>query len=149
GNEFVAVFNPTPKLVLFFNEAGPWRLTGDVEFAFESALAVPSQGGVVVVPFDPKDEEAVASFQARVDVDKDWPLVGPWDGRLSNRGGRVGLEKPEPPDGDDTEPSWVVVDEVIYFDREPWDERADGGGASLKRKTPEGSGNNPANWSAE
>jgi len=75
-------------------------------------------------------------------------ILGPYSGRLSNRGERVALERPQPPDMEGDPVSWVIVDEVIYFDRGPWPTQADGTGRSLERTQVQGSGNNPANWQA-
>jgi len=42
---------------------------------------------------------------------------------------------------------WVTVDEVIYFDNQPWSVDADGSGASLWRVNTSLSGSDPAGWS--
>ncbi|HQG48881.1 MAG TPA: hypothetical protein PK373_07315, partial [Sedimentisphaerales bacterium] len=75
-------------------------------------------------------------------------FAGPWVGNLSNRGGRVVLEK-SLPKGNAAEPTaWVVVDEVIYSDVTPWPPGADGDGQALHRITTAAghSGNDPRNW---
>ena len=64
-------------------------------------------------------------------------------------GERVALEKPQAPDAQTEPESWVIIDEVIYFDRSPWPSGADGAGATLQRNDPTGSGNDPASWIAQ
>ena len=44
--------------------------------------------------------------------------------------------------------SWVIADEVIYFDQAPFTPDADGTGMSLTRIAAAQSGNDPANWLA-
>ncbi|MCD6395576.1 MAG: hypothetical protein J7M40_18995, partial [Planctomycetes bacterium] len=75
-------------------------------------------------------------------------IFGPWAGILSNNGERVTLEMPQEPDLPDSDMSWVVVDEVIYNDYQPWPTGPDGTGDCLSRisSQPQTSGNNPANW---
>jgi hypothetical protein len=65
---------------------------------------------------------------------------------LSNKGERIAVEKPQAADLPATNMSWVIVDEVIYYDAEPWPEGADGEGGSISRKDGVGSGNDPAMW---
>ena len=77
-------------------------------------------------------------------------MFGPYTGSLSNGGERVTLERPQAADPPDSpqEISWVVVDEVIYFDQLPWPKEADGTGLALRRLDNSKAGNDPANWIA-
>ncbi|MEM7395256.1 MAG: hypothetical protein AAF492_23225, partial [Verrucomicrobiota bacterium] len=70
----------------------------------------------------------------------------PYTGRLSNRGGRIALERPQAPDLPGEGISWVIVDELIYFDRQPWPNAADATGLSLHRLDGDMAGRNPNNW---
>jgi hypothetical protein len=59
----------------------------------------------------------------------------------------VALEKPQYPDfPDDADYSWVIVDEVIYGNQNPWPAGACGGGSSLQRLRVGDDGNDPRNW---
>ncbi|MCH9021287.1 MAG: hypothetical protein IID32_00800 [Planctomycetes bacterium] len=154
-DEFIELYNPTGLEVVLEDNLqltdGRWRLDGAVEYFFnEPDNTIPSQGKLIVVGFDPDTETArLAIFKARYDTGST-PIVGPWDGNMSNRGERVALERPQDPDDPINNPgvSWVVVDEVIYFDQAPWPTEADGIGSTLDRKKFDQSGNDPANWQA-
>ncbi|MEM7394534.1 MAG: hypothetical protein AAF492_19545, partial [Verrucomicrobiota bacterium] len=101
------------------------------------------------VGFDPADSIARRQFEHAYGLtNHEVRLLGPWSGRLSNRGERIALEKPQAPDAIGESISWIVIDEVIYFDRAPWPIDADGTGRPLQRLTDQGDGNNPTNWAA-
>ena len=57
------------------------------------------------------------------------------------------LQAPQAPDDDGDAVSWIVLDELRYFDRPPWPP-ADGTGWSLQRIDPAGDGNAADNWMA-
>ncbi len=108
----------------------------------------------MVVGFDPVVE--TSRLSAFLSAYRTSPLaavvqvVGPWTGDLSNRGGRVALEKSLPGDNPATPVAWVIVDEVIYSDADPWPAGADGQGLALQRIVagPDDAGNDPTNWFA-
>ncbi len=148
--EFIELYNAGTLPVPLFNEAGPWRIQGGVRYRFPGSVWLDPGARIVVVGFDPHAQAGEsAAFRAHYRLgDGEVLLLGPWDGRLSNRGERLALEFPLSPDDSTAEPHWGIVDEGIYFDRDPWPAEADGLGASLQRLESNRSGNDPANWYA-
>ena len=153
-HEFVEIHNPTAQSVNLWTtddavNVGPWRLSGQVEYTFPDSTVLPAGGRVLVVPFDPvNDITAKAAFLLHYGLSSSVTLYGPFDGNLSNQGGRLALERPQLGDLPGEGVSWVVVDEVYYFDESPWMADADGLGASLQRTTVSGAGRDPASWSS-
>ena len=147
-DEYIELYNPTTNAVTLMGEAGPWRVDGAVRYAFPDDTVLAAQERVVLVSFDPATEPAARdAFLLRYGLTNGQVrLLGPWAGRLSNRGERLALEKPQSPDAAGAATAWVIVDEVIYFDREPWPAGTDGTGSPLRRIDPAGSGNDPRNW---
>ncbi len=146
-DEFIELRNAAAAPVSLMGETGAWRLDGAVTYTFPTGIVLAAGERILVLPFDPADAVARAAFEA---VYGAWPSAvrpfGPYAGRLSNRGERVALEQPLAPDLPGEPISWAIVDEAIYFDREPWPAEADGTGYSLQRTGGEGAGNNPTNW---
>jgi len=147
NDEFIEIYNPTDAAVDLWNAEGPWRLDG-VGYTFPSNTVIPAGGYLVVVSFDPAtNTSARAAFLDAYGLEEgDLTLLGPLGGKLSNRGERIALERPQAPDVIGDSISWVIVDEVIYFDRSPWPEGADGEGAALRRVWPDRYGRNPNYW---
>lgn len=125
---------------------GTWRISGTVQYAFPPGFSL-GTGRVLVVGFDPADAAALAGFRGAFSVPADVPVLGPWSGRLGNRGGRITLERPIPPPSPTGTVTWVLVDEVAYARRAPWP-RADGNGLSLQRRSPAAPAGLPASWLA-
>jgi len=120
--EFVEVHNRSGASI----DLGGWALAGDVGFAFEAGTTLPA-GGFLAVARDP------AALQAR---HPGALLAGPFDGQLSNSGGRIVLRDPI------TNPADVVA----FLDGRPWPEAADGGGATLELLDPDADNNAPQAW---
>ncbi|MFC1451792.1 lamin tail domain-containing protein, partial [Verrucomicrobiota bacterium] len=148
-DEFIRLHNPTPMAVDLWTESGPWRIDGSVDFVFPPGVTMAAGSDLRIVSFDPSDPVALSGF---LDVyglpPGEVAVLGPYRGVLSNRVGRIALERPQAADGPADTASWVVVDRAIYFNRPPWPREADGTGRSLVRKSPAASGLDPANWSA-
>ncbi len=149
AHEFVELSAPA-RAVPCWNTNGVWRISGDIGFEFPPEFTLPAQARLLVVNFDPDDDAARAEFVAAYGLkEADLLLLGPFQGRLSNGGGRLTLEKPQASDDPDRAVAWVTVDEVIFADAPPWPTGADGDGRSLARARLDRPGNDPANWSAE
>ena len=122
--EFVEIYNSQP----WPEDIGGWRLSGEIDFVFADGTSVPANGFLVAarVPADVGAEFGIAG------------VVGPWDGNLSNEGGRVRLRKP----------SGAIVQQVDYNDRDPWPLAADGAGHSLVLARPSFGERDPRAWAA-
>jgi hypothetical protein len=128
---------------------GTWRLRGQIDFDLPTNTTLAAGARLIAVPFAPTDPVALARFTARHgSATNGAALTGPWSGTLSDRGGRVRLERPQEPDLPGEPVIWTVVDEVIYFDRGPWFRAADGAGHALHRIAPALAGAEPSNWAA-
>lgn len=148
-NEYLEIFNPMGSAVALGDTNGQWRLDGGIEFTFPAATAVPAGGTLLVVSFDPADNAALNAFKSVYGItNAALQFVGPYSGKLGNRSDRIGLEKPQAPDAVGDPYSWVIVDEVIYGNQEPWPAAANGSGSSLHRSNLPASGNDPTAWTA-
>ncbi|MEM7394080.1 MAG: hypothetical protein AAF492_17205, partial [Verrucomicrobiota bacterium] len=147
-DEYIVIFNPNPFPVTMMSEGGPWRLDGEVGYTFPSNTVLGSSNYLTVVPFNPtnnvtrSNEFNLVYGLANGEID----IFGGWSGSLDNRGGRIALEREQLPDLEGQDSSWVIVDEVIYFDRDSWPFEADGSGAALHRLDNDVAGNAPSNW---
>ncbi len=149
-DEFVELYNPLAVTVALANVTGAWRLDGEVSYVFSNGAVLAPGQRQVIVGFDPQAEtNTLQAFRDRYDLGAGpVAILGPWDGQLDNAGGRLALERPQAGDWPGDPINWVIVDEAIYFDRDPWTPLADGTGRSLQRIDMEDSGNDPVNWFA-
>jgi len=104
------------------------QFVAGVRFVFPFGATLPP-GGFLVLAKDPQ------AFAARY---PGAPLSGVYEGSLSNGGERLTL----------SEPSGTPVWSVIYDDKAPWPEEADGEGLSLQRRDPADPDLGPAAWVA-
>ncbi|MEM7392592.1 MAG: lamin tail domain-containing protein, partial [Verrucomicrobiota bacterium] len=148
-DEYVGLYNPNPFDITLQTEAGPWRLDGSVDYTFPSNTVLPAMSRILLVSFSPTNTADLNDFLYVYGLTNGQiGLYGPWSGRLDNRVGRVAVERPLLPDLIGESVSWVIVDEMTYFDREPWPSEADGEGASLHRIDRNLDGNDASNWAA-
>ncbi|MGC3960961.1 MAG: hypothetical protein QM813_24430 [Verrucomicrobiota bacterium] len=152
--EFIELQNITATNVALFDPAhatNVWRLANAVNFDFPSALSIPANGRLVVVPFNPTtDAAALTNFRARYGTNA--ALVGPYAGKLDNMGEAVELWRPDNPQAaphpDAGFVPQLLVERVAYSDLSPWPTNADGAGDSLQRLVAANYGNDPVNWKA-
>ena len=148
-DEFVELVNPLPAPVTLQDAAGVWRLGGGISCDFPAGTTLPAGGSLLVVSFAPTNTTTLEQFRAAHGITNfNLPILGPYSGKLGNRGDRVALEKPQAPDALGDPVSWVIVDEVIYGNQAPWPTNAHGGGPSLQRLSVIYTGLDPANWAA-
>jgi hypothetical protein len=134
--EYIQLENRSGNSVLFENTAGSWRIDGGVSYTFPTGFTLPAGDRLWLVSFDPADTALLNLFCTTYGLNAAQEIIlGPYKGRLSNEGERVAVERPQ--DSDDPlnpyDVSWVVVDELFYFDRSPWPVEADGTGYPLRR----------------
>lgn len=147
--EFIELHNPLDVQVPLWNENGSWRISSGIDFVFPFNMTLQPQERVVVVGFDPSDQTLLHLFsETYPNGNPAVRILGPYEGKLSNNGERITLEKPLTGPGTGFPASWVVVDEAIYFNQTPWTDQADGTGLSLQRISTGLSGNDPSNWLA-
>jgi hypothetical protein len=147
-DEFIELFNPTTSGVALFDTNGGWRIDGGVSFTFPN-VTMPAMGRLLVVNFNPTNAAQSNAFRAAYGIAGSASIYGPYtSGKLANSSGRVAVEKPQAPDLPGDPVSWVIVDEVIYGDQDPWPLAADGFGPSLHRQDMLRHGSDPANWQA-
>lgn len=150
NEEYVELFNPTAQAVALSGDI-TWRLEGAVDYNLPAGASIAAGGRLVIVGFDPVVEVSrLAGFVKAYGAASLTPgvqILGPWQGNLSNRGERLGLERTLT-GGDPARTVWLIVDEVIYSDASPWPAGSDGTGKALRRIHTDAahSGNDPANW---
>ncbi|MBI9017284.1 MAG: lamin tail domain-containing protein [Phycisphaerae bacterium] len=155
-DEYIEIYNNTGSAVMVQNESGTFRLDGAVQFSFAPGTALTNGQRIIIVPFDPIAEPAsLAAFELAYGVSNltaGTDIVGPWIGSLSNRSERISIEMPQASDNPDlpADISWIIVDEMLYADTEPWPIEADGQDYSLTRESayPGNSSYAPETWKA-
>lgn len=148
NHEYIELYNPTGSAVLLESAAGTWRIDGGVGYTFPANMILAAGEYLVIVPFDPLINlvARTAFLDAYVLINTQVTMLGPYEGKLSNRGERIALERPQAPEPPAGTISWVIVDEVIYYHQDPWFLDTDGTGQPLQRHRTTTSGNNPGSW---
>lgn len=148
--EYIEILNASNETREFQNTDGVFRIDGGVQFEFPPNIQLSAKGRLVVVGFDPSDTGKLSAFKNRYGLSgTEVRILGPYTGKLSNRGERLALEKPKGVDASTQDTIWGIVDEVIYFTQSPWTQEASGTGKSLQRLDPDRPGSEPANWRAD
>jgi len=154
-DEFIELFNATNGPTPLFDPAYPtnrWRLRGAVSFDFPQNLTIPAWSYFLVVGFDLANTELLEAFRTKYRLPPDTLILGPYSGKLDNRGETINLQKPDAPQPFDRPKPGLVpylqVDRITYADRLPWSDVPDGRGASLQRRGALVYGNDPIHWLA-
>ncbi len=146
--EFVEIANRSSETV----PLDGWRLRGDVDYDFPADQTLGPQTTLLVLSFNPAREDnapRLAAFRAEFQVSVNTTLVGGFGGQLNNAGSRLTLQRPASVvPGQEPATSRLLADEVRFGDLPPWPSAADGGGASLQRRSVQSVGSDPSNWQA-
>lgn len=137
GDSSVALFDP-------FNPVGTWRITDAVQFTFPTGIFISPGEKALVVPLQPD------LFRSRNQIPESIRIFGPYTGSLPDAGGRIALDRPDPPqpfgEPDAGHIPRIPVEEIDYSATAPWPTGANGTGAALLRRDPAQYGNDPAAW---
>ena len=147
-DEYIEILNSTASDVTMQTLAEAWRLNGGIEYTFPDNTVLSAGERMLVVSFDPADPATSNAFVAAYSITANVRLFGPYTGKLGNRSDRVTLEKPQLPDAVGEAYSWVIEDETVYGNQNPWPASAAGSGSSLERISMSQHGLDPANWHA-
>ncbi|HNT14846.1 MAG TPA: lamin tail domain-containing protein [Verrucomicrobiota bacterium] len=139
-DQYVELYNRSAVAV---NLSG-WTLADGISYTFPDGATIAAGGYAVVA-------------KTRANFLNNYPAVNPalvygdFGGRLSRRGERITLGKPDSTVNDSggvttTNFFQVVMDEVTYTDGGRWGQWADGGGSSLERIDPRANSRLPSNW---
>ncbi|MFV2068496.1 MAG: lamin tail domain-containing protein, partial [Pirellulales bacterium] len=139
--EFVELLNTTADTL----DVSGWQLTGQIAVTLPEGTSLDAGSTLVVVPFDPRIEAVAEDFRRRYGIDQSVALAGPPTGTLDNDTATLRLMRPLGSGGG----GLVLVDEVGYDTEPPWPAAADGGGASLGRRSVDARGTVPAGWSGQ
>ena len=147
--EYVEIFNTTMGSV----DLTEWRIRGGIEYNFPAGTTLLSESALLVVSFDPNDEDnapRLEAFRAHYELGDAVPMVGGYRGRLDNGGERIEIQRPDDPPAED--PNFIprlLEDEVDYDDVPPWPSEVDGDSQSLERQLPAGLGRDWQSWQAK
>lgn len=128
-----------------------WRLTGGVHYVFRRAVTLNSGRSLIVVNFDPEqDDERRAQLRERFGAGDDVLVLGPFEGKLRNEGEEIFLQQiqriPSSFGGLEGVLAWLTEDEVDF--RGPIDETNLGGEVAwaLTRRMIGSFGGDSTNW---
>ena len=132
-DEYVELHNTAATNV----NIGHWRFTKGIDYSIPPGTVVPAGGYVVVA----RDAARLMAKYPQLDENN---TLGDFSGRLSDRGERLVLSRPDDmalPDRD-----FVVVDTVAYGDGDNWGRWIDGNGSSLELIDPRADNRCAMNW---
>jgi hypothetical protein len=93
--EYLELHNASPVPVTLGDGPKAWRISGGIQFTFPPYCTIPPGGYLLVVGFDPRNDEALGAFRSAYQYEGSAGLiVGPWTGALANEGEYLRLERP-------------------------------------------------------
>jgi hypothetical protein len=128
-----------------------WRTRGTFDFDFADGTIIAPQARIVLVPFDPQSQTALAhAFRSRFASGASMTLYGPFDGSPDLESGSgvvatVKLQRPEDPL--QLGLGYIPVDYVAFDRSIPWPV-VSGTGNAANRVAPTAFGNLPTSWIA-
>lgn len=125
GQEWVELYNKGSQAI----DLSGSQIDDAVRFTFPGNSALLGAGEYLVVA---RDQVALAAQHPGIRID------GEFDGKFSNSGERILL----------VDANRNIADQVEYYDGNPWDGRADGGGASLELRNPDADNASAQAWTA-
>lgn len=136
-DEYIELHNPSAATV----DLGGWRLRGEADFDFPSGTTL-AAGTRLVITKNPTHLIAAYPGLSAANV------LGPFSGSLSDRTGRISLQKPVAytPEGGTTTMIRVEVDAVDYNTGGRWGKWSDGGGSSLELTDADSDARLAPNW---
>jgi len=144
GYEFVELYNTASSNVPLYDVSIPtntWRLDGAVAFSFPVSQTMAPDSYLIIC------ETNASAFASFYTVPTGTTVLGPYDGKLSNDGESLRLERPGDPEALTGEIPEILVERVVYDNESPWPTNAAGGGYSLRRLEMSEYGNDSINWS--
>lgn len=152
-DEFIELQNVTTALVPLFDPQFPvntWRIRGEVDFDFPEGRTLAAGQTLLVVNFDPTVSVLLNAFREKFGVPVSTQIFGPYEGKLSNGGATIEVQRPDVPQMSPHPDAGfvprIVVDQVKYSDTPPWPTTPDGRGYSLQKCQPAAYGGDPINW---
>jgi hypothetical protein len=127
-SEFIEIHNPTTYAVPLYDPLYPtntWRVRDGVSFDFPQSTSLPANTYLLLVSFSPTAEPSkLAAFRSLYSVPEDVPIIGPYEGRLSDTGEGLRLLWPDEPQGLDKPDAGFVpyeqIERIDYQNSTPW-----------------------------
>jgi len=132
-DEYVEIHNTAATNV----PIGHWRFTDGIDYAFPPGTVLPAGGYLVVA----RDAVHLVAKYPQLTAGN---TLGDFSGRLSDRGERIVLSRPD--DVALPEQDFVVVDVISYGDGDDWGRWIDGDGSSLELIDPRANNRHAMNW---
>ncbi len=139
--EHVEFYCLSPTNVPLYDPAAPtnrWRFRGVGTFVFPTGAVARAFDSFILTGTNP------AAFRQMRGLPEDYPVYGPFTGRLDNAGDLLRLERPLA--FDPAAQPFELVDAVEYRAQSPWPVPLNG--ESIRRVRLADFGNDPANWTA-